>query len=231
MSKAIFITGTDTGVGKTIITGLLARYLLERGSKVVTQKWIQTGSPEFSADIKTHLEIMGKGKAYVGDYLSSVSPYTFRLACSPHLAAQREGKKIDQAKLKNDFRRLSNSFEFVLVEGVGGALVPFSQKRLVIDIVKDLQLPVLLVVGNKLGAINHALLTVEALKKRGLIILGMVFNNFPRQNQRVLKDNQRIIKSIVKEEVFGALNRQANYKKLYQDFRQIGERIWLRMNG
>ncbi|MDO8663092.1 MAG: dethiobiotin synthase [Candidatus Omnitrophota bacterium] len=231
MNKAIFITGTDTGIGKSVVTGLLARYLLESGCNVITQKWIQTGSRGFSEDIKTHLKMMGKDKAYIGDYLESICPYSFKLACSPHLAAQSEGRKINPGKIKNDFRLLSDSFEFVLVEGVGGALVPFNQKRLVIDIAKDLRLPILIVVGNKLGAINHSLLTIEALRARRLKILGLVFNNFPRQNQRVLEDNQRIIESMAREEVFGAFNRQTDYKKLYQDFKRIGEKICLRING
>ena len=231
MKKAVFITGTDTGVGKTVVTGLLARFFLKKGSSIITQKWIGTGSRGFSADIQTHLKLMNKPKAYIKDHLEYVCPYTFKAACSPHLAAESEGKKISSNKIKKDFKLLNKVFNFVLVEGVGGVLVPFDKSHTVIDIVKDLHLPVLIVVGNKLGAINHTLLTVEALKKRKIDVLGMVFNNFPKQDQKILADNQRIIKSITKYEVFGALNRRTDHNKLHEDFIPIGEKIWQRIRS
>lgn len=231
MKKAIFVTGTDTGAGKTVITGLLARFLLDRGCKVVTQKWIETGCIGFSKDIKMHLKIMNKDKSYIKDYLSSISSYAFKFPASPHLAAQKEGRKINSGKIKKDFRLLSNAFDFVIVEGTGGALVPFNSRQAVIDIVKDLDLPILLVSANRLGAINHTLLTLEALYARKMNVLGVMFNNFLQQNQEILTDNQRIIKSIANAEVFGALDWNTNYNKLYKDFVGVGEKIWKKISG
>lgn len=192
--KAIFITGTDTGVGKTVITGLLGRYLLDKGYNVITQKWIQTGSRGFPKDIDLHLRLMGKKRRDIKDYLSFVCPYTFRFASSPHLAANLERRKISAERIKKSFRFLQKRHDFVIVEGIGGALVPFNKKRLVIDIAKELKLPVLIVAENKLGAINHTLLTVEAIGKRGIKILGIIFNNkCKKANKKILKDNIRII--------------------------------------
>ncbi len=224
--KAIFITGTDTGVGKTVVTGLLARYLSENGYSVITQKWVQTGSGRACpADIKEHLRFMVKDKADIKNYLSYIAPYTFNPACSPHLASKMEGKKIDSGKIKADFKFLSRRFDFVIVEGIGGALVPFSNKRLVIDIVKELKLPVLLVIGNKLGAINHALLAIEALKSRGLKIIGLVFNNLYSGQKYILKDNPAIVSKLSRQKTLGVLPKLGSPNSLYKKFLPVGRRI------
>ena len=85
--KAVFITGTDTEVGKTVVTGLLAKFLLDRGQKVITQKWIQTGCEDFPEDIASHLKLMGVAEETVAQYLPLMAPYVFKLPASPHLAA------------------------------------------------------------------------------------------------------------------------------------------------
>ena len=194
--KAVFICGTDTGVGKTYIAGKLFKELSGKGVKVVTQKWVQTGAKGFSPDIAQHLKMAGKTRKYVKDILPLVNPYSFKFASSPHLAARLEKKKIDVQKLKSSFKKLSKMFDFVIVEGVGGALVPLNEKTLVIDVVKELKIPVIVVAANKLGAINQALMTVEALRKRKLKILGIVFNNIDRKtDKKILRDN---IKTVMK---------------------------------
>jgi dethiobiotin synthetase len=220
--KAIFVTGTDTGVGKTLIVGLLAKFLQDRGLRVVTQKWIQTGDQGFSSDIKVHLKLMGKLKSY----LSLQSPYVFKLPASPHLAAGKEKKKISSAKIKSSFKALARKFDLVIVEGVGGSLVPFSKKKLVIDIARDLKLPVLIVAANKLGAINHTLLTIEALRRRKMPTIGLILNNISlKQNKTILKDNPRIIKSISQERILGILPYSKNKDLLYKKFVPIGKKI------
>lgn len=225
--KAIFITGTDTGVGKTIVTGCLARFLLEQGYNVITQKWIETGCKgKFSSDIQSHLKIMGRHKNDIKDYLDYISPYKFRVACSPHLASKIENKRIDAKKIIKSFKLLSYKFDFVLVEGIGGVLVPFNKKSLVIDIAKELDLPALVIVCNKLGAINHTLLTIEALRARKIKILGILFNNFKNEDNDIIEDNPRIIKRLTKQEIFGVLHWQSRYDRLYKSFIPIGNRIW-----
>ncbi len=228
--RAVFITGTDTGAGKTVVTGCLARYLLEKGCSVITQKWIQSGCNSFShSDVATHLKIMGRPAASIKKDLPHVLPYMFRHASSPHLAGKMENKKIDSSKIITSFKVLSDRFDLVIVEGIGGALVPFTDKRLVIDIVKELDLPVVIVAGNKLGAINHTLLTIEALRARKIRILGLVFNNLRKEDKRILKDNSRIIGALSGQEIFGTLSWEPSYKKLYKRFAPIGERIFKRL--
>lgn len=225
-AKAVFVAGTDTGVGKTIITGCLAKYLSEKGYRVITQKWIQTGCASvFSSDIKLHLRLMGQDIENIEEFLPDALPYIFRTACSPHLACVIENKKIDENKIIKNFRALSENFDFVIVEGIGGALVPFNKNHLVIDIAKRLDLPVIIVAENKLGAINHTLLTIEALAQRKIKIFGLVFNNIKEKNKYILKDNPKIIKALTKQKIFGILSRQDSYKNLYKSFIPIGRRI------
>lgn len=190
---SFFVCGTDTGVGKTVVTGILARTFLDKGYSVITQKWVQTGSKGFPQDIATHLKLMGKSKKYVKGLMDLVCPYVFKYPASPHLAAKLERKKVEVRKIKDAYRKLCGMFDVVIVEGVGGALVPLNEKTLLLDVVKELKIPVILVVGNKLGAINHTLLTAEVIKKRGLKIEGAVFNEVPGEQKKIAGDNVRII--------------------------------------
>ena len=228
--KSVFITGTDTEVGKTIVCGLLANYLAGKDHTVVTQKWIQTGSENLPPDIAVHLDLMGKNKSDIEDYLSDIAPYTFRLPASPHLAAALEKKRIDATKIKESFQRLSKKFEFVIVEGIGGALVPFNKKNLVIDIAQQMALPVIIVAANKLGAINHTLLTIEALKARDIKILGIIFNAHNEiQDKIVLEDNPKIIKTLTGEKILGTLLWSKDRPLLYEAFEPIGRDILLEL--
>jgi len=198
---SFFVCGTDTGVGKTIVTGLLARTLLDEGYSVITQKWVQTGSKGFPQDIAMHLKLMGKNKDYVKGLMNLVCPYIFKFPASPHLSAKLEKKKIGIKKIKEAYKELCGMFDVVIVEGVGGALVPLDEKTLLLDVVKDLKIPVILVVGNKLGAINHALLTVEAIKNRGLKIAGIVFNETDKSDKKIKRGNiDMIIKHLDSKE-------------------------------
>ena len=195
--KAVFICGTDTGVGKTYVAGKLYKELLDQGVSAVTQKWVQTGSKGFSPDIAQHLKMAGKTRKDVKDILPLVNPYSFKFASSPHLAARLEKKKIDVRKIKYSFKKLSKMFGFVIVEGAGGALVPLNERTLMIDVVKELKMPVIIVAANKLGAINQTLMTIEVLKKRGVRILGVIFNNIDRKtDKKILRDNIKTVEKI-----------------------------------
>jgi len=225
MKKAVFVSGTDTGIGKTLITGMLARYLQSQGLNVITQKWVQTGSSLPGSDIKTHLKIMGRRISEVSEFSNLISPYVFKFPASPHLAAEFERKKIYSGKIVSSFKTLVRKFDFVIVEGTGGALVPLDRKTLLIDLVKKLDIPVLLVCPNKLGAINQALLTIEALKRRKLTIIGMILINLPRQNKRILKDNQKTIKKLSGIDMLGILPWNKDHLYLYRKFIPAARKI------
>jgi len=223
--KAVFVTGTDTEVGKTVVCGLLGRYLINKGHNVITQKWIQTGSENFSEDIATHLTLMGRQKEDIEKYLPYINPYIFRFPASAHLAATLEKSSIDAAKIKNSFTILSKEFDTVIVEGIGGALVPFNKKDLVIDIAKELDLPVIIVVKNKLGAINHTLLTIEAIRARDMKILGLIFNGHENEDKIIANDNPEIIKTLTNERILGNLPLLKEQTLLQKAFRPIGDSI------
>ncbi|NQT46290.1 MAG: dethiobiotin synthase [Candidatus Omnitrophica bacterium] len=227
--RAIFVTGTDTGVGKTVICGLLGRFLSDKGYNVITQKWVQSGSGSFPKDIDSHLKLMGLTRRDVKDYLSHISPYSYRFPASPHLSADLENKKISSARIKKSFRFLAKRFDFVIVEGSGGALVPINRKKLLIDIAKDLKLPVLVVAGNKLGAINHTLLTIEAIRVRRMKIAGVIFNDLSKKTaEMILKDNPDIVKALTGERILGRLPWMKDKDSLYEAFIPKGERIkWI----
>jgi dethiobiotin synthetase len=225
-AKGIFITGTDTGVGKTVVCGLLGLYFANAGYRVITQKWVQTGKQSFSSDVSLHLKLMHRQKKEVKEYWPYLSVYNLRFASSPHLAASLEKIEISPEKIKNTFRYLTQHFDFVIIEGTGGALVPLDRKRLLIDIVRELNLPLLIVAANKLGAINHSLLTIEVIKKRNLKILGVIFNNrIKKLNRIIAHDNVQIVKELSKVMILGSLPWEKDKNRLYQAFIPIGKRI------
>ncbi|MBU1083940.1 MAG: dethiobiotin synthase, partial [Candidatus Omnitrophica bacterium] len=117
MRKDVFITGTDTGVGKTIVAGLLLRFLREKGLNAVTQKWVQTGSYDVSEDVRAHMGFIDGATESMKKYAEDIAPYIFRFPASPHLAASLENVEISFEKIERCFKRLSSEFDRVIVEG------------------------------------------------------------------------------------------------------------------
>ncbi len=204
--RYIFVAGTDTDIGKSVVTGLLARRLLDNGHSVVTQKWVGTGCSRASNDIDAHLKFMGKSRGDFRGYLQSMMPHIFKFPSSPHLAARLAKRRIDLARIKGSLKKLSKDFNSVIIEGTGGLLVPLDEKTLLIDVVKSLRLPVILVAPNRLGTINHTLLSIEALRMRKIKIIGIIFNNTSKKENRiVLRDNPKIVEKISGTKVLGIL--------------------------
>ena len=229
--KSVFVTGTDTGVGKTVVAGLLARYLREQGCRAITQKWVQTGTRDCPRDIPVHLELMGVERGAIERYERDVNPYAFELAGSPHLAAACEGARIDARKIVSSFRRLEEEFDAVIVEGAGGVLVPLSRRKLLVDVVERLGLPVVVVAANKLGAINHTLLTVEALRARNVGVLGIVFNTLDRQQDEVVvQDNPDIVKAFARVPILGQLPWSKDAERLYRRFKPIARKVLAKLS-
>ncbi|MDO8525833.1 MAG: dethiobiotin synthase [Candidatus Omnitrophota bacterium] len=174
--RVIFVAGTDTGVGKTVVTKLLARCFTGEGYKAATQKWVETGVRK------------------------SAAVYSFKLPASPHLAAKHEGRTIKIDRIKNSLKRLAKKNDIVIVEGTGGLMVPLTRTKLFIDVIKELNIPVLLVAANRLGAINHTLLSIEALKARKVKLLGVVFNSISKkENTLISEDNPKIVEKFTKK--------------------------------
>ncbi len=175
-----------------------------------------------------HLKLMGKSKEDFNRYLSSMMPYIFRYPSSPHLAASLEGRRIGIGKIKKSLRELKKDFSYTIVEGTGGLLVPFNKKKLLIDAIEELQLPVLLVAENRVGAINHALLSLEAMKSRKIKIIGVIFNNISKKGTSplILNDNSNIVERFSRVKLLGTLSYAKNIKALHRPFSPIGDRIF-----
>ncbi|MBF0252896.1 MAG: dethiobiotin synthase [Candidatus Omnitrophica bacterium] len=205
--QSFFITGTDTGSGKTIATGLLGRYFKDAGKKVITQKWVQTGDKNISSDILAHLDLMDITFEQISKIKDLVMPYIFEFPASPHLAAIKAGCRINVEKIKRSYFDLMNDFDVILVEGSGGVMVPIAEDVLMIDICSELNIPAILVIGNKLGAINHSLLTIGALREKKIDLTGLVFNNICNETpSEILNDNMKIIEKITGERIIGIID-------------------------
>ena len=175
MSKAYFISGIDTDAGKSYATGLLAASMMREGRKVITQKFIQTGNEEWSEDIEVHRRIMGTGML-PEDLDHTTAPVIFSYPASAQLAARLDGKEIDLGVIDRATERLLQSYDTVLVEGAGGLMVPITDTFLAIDYVATRRMPLILVTKGRLGSINHTLLSLEAVKARGIELDTVVYN-------------------------------------------------------
>lgn len=171
---AFFIAGTDTGVGKTVITGHLAKSLQSSGVSVVTQKWIQSGiEPDGSTDLNVH----DQHYAPPDCDLSDRCPYIFPDPASPHLSAALSQCTIHKNTLFEASDRLQGAGHTVLIEGSGGLLVPYTSSELMIDLLADYPMPTILVSANRLGTLNHTYLSIEALQHRNIPIAGLILND------------------------------------------------------
>ncbi len=197
MSK-IFIAGIDTDIGKTYATGLLAKCFLLNNKSVITIKLAQTGCVGISEDIIKHREIMN---IPLSDYDKNgiTCPYVFKFPASPHLSAEIENKNIDTDKISNSINTLNNYFDNIIIEGVGGLLVPLNNKQTSLDFIKKEKLPVILVSSPKLGSINHTLLSIEALKTRNINLLGIIYNCFGNFDKTIKNDSIKVFKLFLKK--------------------------------
>ncbi len=174
MTKSVFITGTDTGVGKTLVTAALALHLRRRGIDIGVMKPVETGvtSPAAVGSDARRL----KAAAAVDDEIALIRPYAFRAPLAPLAAARLQRRAVRAATIMAAFKRLYARHQLVLVEGVGGVQVPLTASEDVVDLMQRMSLPVIVVGRAGLGGINHARLTLDALQRRHISVLALVLN-------------------------------------------------------
>lgn len=170
-----FISGIDTGIGKTAVTGLMARWLSAVGRDAITVKMVQTGNDGFSEDIEVHRAICG-GVRFPEDGEGLTAPQIFKFPSSPLLAASLEGRRVDVDAIKRAVGACAERHEIVLVESAGGLDVPLTDEMLSVDLAAKESWPLVLVTCGRLGSINHTLLSLEAAKSRGMKVAGVVHN-------------------------------------------------------
>lgn len=185
-SKVFFVSGIDTNIGKSYATGYLAREWNKDGVRTITQKLVQTGNTGMSEDIELHRGIMGCG-LLDADREGLTMPEIFTYPCSPHLAAEIDRRTIDFDKINRATKILSESYDAVLLEGAGGLMVPLTRDLLTIDFVARQGYPLILVTSGRLGSINHTLLSLEAIERRGIQLHSLMYNLYPECEDRLIQ--------------------------------------------
>lgn len=191
--NVIAISGIDTGVGKTVVTGLLARALLKAGRNVITQKPVETGGSGVSEDILRHREVMGTPLQRV-DRDGTTCSYLFSHPASPHLSAALENKTVDVSVIDRATTRLQAEYDIVLMEGAGGLLVPLNEELLFADFLQERSYPLILVSSGRLGSINHTLLSIEACRIRGLRLKGLFYNVTGSSDAVIAQDTLKVLR-------------------------------------
>ena len=185
--RVFWVSGIDTRIGKTIATGLMARSLRARGVDAITVKMVQTGNDGYSEDIDAHRAICGTGKL-PEDLEGLTAPQIFKFPSSPLLAAGLEGRTVDLDAIAQAVKACAGRRDLVIVESAGGLDVPLTEDVLSADFAAAQGWPLVLVTCGRLGGINHALLSLEAAKLRGMRVAGVVHNWHPDANPEIDAD-------------------------------------------
>jgi len=196
MSGGWFITGTDTGVGKTRIACLLLAALAREGRRAIGMKPVASGCRETAAGLRSEdAESLLAASGGSADY-AEINPYAFVPATAPHLAARETGIEIRLEKILDNFQRLRQKAPWLVVEGVGGWEVPLGEHLTMAEVAYAMRLPVILVVGLRLGCLNHALLTASAIQREGVPLAGWIANQIDpamtHVNENIAALNERI---------------------------------------
>lgn len=191
--RGLFVTGTDTGVGKTVVGAAICAALVARGEQVAAFKPAVTGLEEASGDWPRDHDLLAQA-AGGGQAAEQVTPYRYGPALSPHYAAELAGETIDPARLLSMAR--STGDRLLVAEGVGGLMVPITSGYLVRDLAVDLGLPVLVAARSGLGTINHALLTVEAARAAGLRVAGIIMTPWPHEPEPIEQSNRETVERL-----------------------------------
>lgn len=209
MRRGLFITGTGTGVGKTVITAGILRFLRGKGIDAVPVKAVQTGGVRAKGgltapDLDFCLSVAGMETS--DREVALMAPYVYTPACSPHLAGRIKGQYPKISHIRTCIKTLLSYCDMVVVEGAGGVMVPLDEQSTMLDLMKMLGFPVVLVAQAGLGTINHSLLSIQALKSAGLNVLGVVFNEVEPglpEDDFIKKDNIETIVRMGNVQVLG----------------------------
>lgn len=176
MNRTFFLSGIDTDAGKTYATAFLARRFMSEGCTVATQKFVQTGCVGFSEDIEAHRRLMGIDPLPEDRDLTT-APQIFTHPCSPQLAARLDGRPIDIEAIDRSRELLASRYDVLIIEGAGGLMVPLTDDYFTIDYAAERRLPLVLVTNSRLGSINHTILALEAIERRGCPLAYVIFNH------------------------------------------------------
>ena len=194
--RGVFVTGTGTGVGKTLVAAGLLKALIDSGVSTLPVKPVQTGCPGIDGRLSApdlEFSLRAADISPGDDLMNLMCPFRYSRACSPHLAGRMTGVYPDVETITGKMNRLSRSCDFLVAEGAGGVLVPLNDKENMLDIMVALGWPVVLAARGDLGTINHSLLSIAVLKNAGLQTAAVVVNHLTEDVSTVTKDNPRAI--------------------------------------
>ncbi len=196
-ARGFFVTGTDTGVGKTLASCALLHGLRSSGLRALGMKPVAAGiEPSPEGPVNADVIALRRASSWPAP-LNLVNPYCFEPPIAPHLAAAAAGSRIEIAPIRQAFETLSASADAIVVEGVGGFLVPLNERQDAADLAVALALPIVLVVGMRLGCLNHALLTQQAISARSLRLAGWIANSIDPQMARFDENLQALRERII----------------------------------
>lgn len=215
MGKGIFITGTDTDVGKTYVTALILKAIRERGNNATYYKAALSGG-EYDQDKDEVIPLDAKYVCEVSglkeEYKNIVS-YTLKTAVSPHLACEIEEVEMSLYKIRRDVEELKKKYSFIVCEGSGGLVCPLYKSKdeylMLTDVIKEVKYPIVIVARSSLGTINHTVLTVEFAKLQGLDIRGIILNEYDSKD-RVHRNNKTTIEELTGVKIIGTLENNAD---------------------
>lgn len=214
--KGVFVTGTGTGVGKTLVSAGLARALRKRGVDVVASKPFATGKKAYSSKYRSHDTAMLAEASGTAEPDEELNPFFFQVPTAPLLAAQILKKPTaDVHGALFPLKKLGIKHSFVVVEGIGGVMVPLTESEFVADFARFAGLPVIIVTTPKLGALNHTLLTVRVCREFGLDIAGIIVNMMPQKPDAVEKNTPKMLQKLASVPLLATipLMKKANYKQ------------------
>jgi len=211
--KGYFVTGTDTGVGKTEIAAYIARRLANKGLKVGVMKPIATGVGRSCKDVEILRKSVGSK-----DPEDCINPISLKLPFAPMVASRIEKAKIDMKRVWVSFKKLKRENDVVIAEGVGGVMVPIYKRAnriyYVLDMIKEMKLPVIVVSRPNLGTINHTAMTIETLRRRKIKINGIILNYTSLIKKDLsIKTNPQVIEELTGTRVLGIMHYNKNRNK------------------
>jgi dethiobiotin synthetase len=198
MKRGFFVTGTDTGVGKTVIAGALIRAIKILGLRPFGMKPIETGTTPRGNLLMPSDGVFLKDMAQMDESINHITPYCLENPLSPMVASEMENVSIDAGRIKREFDELMKTYDAAVVEGVGGLLVPIKSDYFVIDLARDIGLPLMVVARPTLGTINHIMLTVNYALKEGLKVAGVIINySRPPEGTLAEETNPQALKKLL----------------------------------
>ncbi|MES9684615.1 dethiobiotin synthase [Bacillus sp. AFS001701] len=223
MGKGYFVTGIDTDIGKTYVTAQMVDCLQKKGIDAIPYKPIQSGVVNINNRVIGEDVAFYKEKLELTEEHDYYSTYTFKTPVSPHLASKLEDVFIDEQVILERYKQLENKHDVVFVEGAGGVAVPLKENFGTIDLIKLLNLPVILVTTLKLGTINHTVLTTEYLKSHHINLKGLLINKVSSVMSEMEKDNLIMLEKLTGHDILGVIPEQMDFftEKSILEFQQL----------